>query len=102
MNITDHLRIVKNALHTGQISAAKVDGQRSFVEVEGFIEDLLSVVDLVEKTRDRVGSNLNISVSGSGMWEANVGLLRLVHVTTGSFREALHEAGADARRRLGR
>lgn len=103
--ILEQLEIVRKALHTGQISAAKVDAQRAFVEVDQFVKDLLAIVAITHLKRNILGGDFTFSVSGNGLsWAA--------YVTSGSgndafelnakdglkpFEVALREAGDRAR-----
>jgi hypothetical protein len=105
VSITRKLQIVRNALHTGQASAVKVDGQRAFEEVEQFVNDLLAIVTLTQTTRSDIGGHFEFDVSGSGTsWCGYVGS-PLVDLNGKQeqflpFEHALRAAGASARRLL--
>lgn len=102
MKITDHLETIRKALHTGQISDAKIDGQRSLEEVDRFVNDLLAIVTLTQTTRSDIGGHFEFDVSGSGAsWCAYVGS-PLVDLNGKQeqflpFEHALRAAGAQAR-----
>ena len=101
MSITKQLEIVHKALHTGQVSAAKIDAQRAFVEVEQFVNDLLAIVTLTQADRPCTGSRFEFAVSGNGeSWAAYVGEhtnLSSSHSKSKPFEAALRDAGGIAR-----